>query len=427
MQKGGKRGKRRQTHTVDSGSGFDRMIYSGKMEEVIASAQDSICLNMEVEGSIAMNCALTENLFVSTVCVLNRIPCFIVGKPGSSKTLTMQVMASNLQGKQSRRAFWRTFPAVYIFHYQCSPMSTAQGIEHQFDMARRYQNHATDCITVLLLDEVGLAEHSPDMPLKVLHAMLVDPPVAIVGLSNWALDPAKMNRACFLNRTEPSEVDIEVTGNSIVAPTKNSNSSASKDALSWLHPVAEAYHTVYTAQRGRDFFGMRDFYQLVKLIKRELRTNHKYLSSELLAYAICRNFGGKTQLLNKALETFDSVCSADAENSSKKSRKKQSKQKCLVECVPPTLELVVANLEDESARHLMLLTRNGAALPLLLGCSILQEENTTVLVGSEFTDDRSELYLVSQINEVKVAMATGVSSICYSQLSACLLLINLLH
>ena len=54
---------------------------------------DSICLNMEVEENIAMNAALTENLFVSTVCVLNKIPVFIVGKPGSSKTLTMQVFS----------------------------------------------------------------------------------------------------------------------------------------------------------------------------------------------------------------------------------------------------------------------------------------------------------------------------------------------
>ena len=47
---------------------------------------------------------------------------------------------------------------------------------------------------MLLLDEVGLAEHSPDMPLKVLHGILVDPPISIVGLSNWVLDPAKMAR-----------------------------------------------------------------------------------------------------------------------------------------------------------------------------------------------------------------------------------------
>lgn len=35
--------------------------------------------------------------------------------------------------------------------------------------------------TVLLLDEIGLAEHSPDMPLKVLHKMLPEEKIAIVG------------------------------------------------------------------------------------------------------------------------------------------------------------------------------------------------------------------------------------------------------
>lgn len=34
-------------------------------------------------------------------------------------------------------------------------------------MAVSYQQQAHDVVTVLLLDEVGLAEHSPDMPLKV--------------------------------------------------------------------------------------------------------------------------------------------------------------------------------------------------------------------------------------------------------------------
>ena len=33
------------------------------------------------------------------------------------------------------------------------------------------RKYATKTRTVLLLDEVGLAEHLPDMPLKVLHGM----------------------------------------------------------------------------------------------------------------------------------------------------------------------------------------------------------------------------------------------------------------
>jgi E3 ubiquitin-protein ligase RNF213 len=49
--------------------------------------------NLEIEEGIAMNQALMENLFVTIVCILNKVPCFVVGKPGSSKTLTMQASA----------------------------------------------------------------------------------------------------------------------------------------------------------------------------------------------------------------------------------------------------------------------------------------------------------------------------------------------
>ena len=37
-------------------------------------------------------------------------------------------------------------------------------------MAVRYQEHAENTVVVLLLDEVDLAEHSPDTPLKVRAA-----------------------------------------------------------------------------------------------------------------------------------------------------------------------------------------------------------------------------------------------------------------
>ena len=128
----------------------------------------------------------------------------------------MQVITSNLLGQQSPREFFRKFPAIHVVQYQCSPMSSSDAIQRQYEMACRYQAHAHDTLTCLLLDEVGLAEHSPDMPLKVLHSILVHPPIAIIGLSNWALDPAKMNRAVCIRRTEPSPLDIELTAASIV-------------------------------------------------------------------------------------------------------------------------------------------------------------------------------------------------------------------
>ena len=53
--------------------------------------QQHWCNHYEIEPGIAMNAALMENLFVTTICIFNRLPIFVVGKPGSSKTLTMQV------------------------------------------------------------------------------------------------------------------------------------------------------------------------------------------------------------------------------------------------------------------------------------------------------------------------------------------------
>lgn len=52
--------------------------------------------------------------------------------------------------------------------YQCSPHSTSDSITFQYQKAVEYaSSRGTDSITVLLLDEVGLAELSPDLPLKV--------------------------------------------------------------------------------------------------------------------------------------------------------------------------------------------------------------------------------------------------------------------
>ena len=75
---------------------------------------------------------------------------------------------------------------------------------------------------MVVLDEIGLAEDSPLMPLKTLHPLLEDGTatteesgttsdnrrVGFIGLSNWALDPAKMNRGIMLSRGVPSESEL---------------------------------------------------------------------------------------------------------------------------------------------------------------------------------------------------------------------------
>jgi E3 ubiquitin-protein ligase RNF213 len=50
---------------------------------------------MNVPVGIAVNQALRENVFMMLTCILNQIPLFVVGKPGSSKSLAMQLIREN--------------------------------------------------------------------------------------------------------------------------------------------------------------------------------------------------------------------------------------------------------------------------------------------------------------------------------------------
>ena len=72
-------------------------------------------------------------------------------------------------------------------------------------------------ISMVFIDEMGLAEHSSNNPLKVLHSELEYDlnegrnKIAFVGISNWKLDASKMNRGIYLSIPEPDEKDLKST------------------------------------------------------------------------------------------------------------------------------------------------------------------------------------------------------------------------
>ena len=357
-------------------------------EKLLDDEQGSYMDNMEIEEGIARNKALKENLFVVLTCILNHIPVMVVGKPGTSKTLCMQLIIENLRGTGSRNDFWKQYPSITVFPYQCSPLSTAASIQKQFDAAEAFANRqGSSSIVVLLLDEIGLAEYSPDMPLKVLHAMLMSRTVAIVGISNWMLDPAKMNRAVCLRRPDLPRADLTLTGKAIVGEELAVKSGLAAKA----GHMADAYHEIYTNQPGRDYLGMRDYYSLLKFLGREIRHKNATFDEPLLQRALCRNFAGKASTHHRALKLFGQKCGMSAAMSEKL----------------PVVSMINENLNDRESRHLMVLTKNSAAWSILKTLRLVDPQNTTLLVGSQFPEDASELQLIQQLNAVKRAMATG--------------------
>ena len=63
-----------------------------------------------------------------------------------------------------------------MISYQCSQLSTSESVIEVFKTAEKIQSRRDpkQYVSVVVLDEVGLAEDSPNLPLKALHPLLED-------------------------------------------------------------------------------------------------------------------------------------------------------------------------------------------------------------------------------------------------------------
>lgn len=384
------------------------------LEAIVRAEQDDYLERMELPEGTAKNSALRENVFVMLVCILNRIPVFVVGKPGCSKSLSMQVIRSNLRGKDAKDSFLKTLPQLYVVSHQGSESSTSDGILKVFDKAKRYEKHnkSGDVLPVVLLDEIGLAEVSKYNPLKVLHSLLepgdsIFPDVAVVGISNWALDAAKMNRAIHLSRPEPDVDDLFETGKSLREAGSGSSNFGVSCTLSGplfgvgafpddtqLRCLAEAYQKYQLEQRYPNFHGLRDYYSLIKCLSTDLNGESTPLVSEKktkeIQRALQRNFGG----LPIDVNNFQSIFKERIQ---------------LVEvldqnCQFPVTDLICDNLRDKRARHLMIITNGDSAIGIIdQTLQDLDKEKITIF-GSRFEEDLSEEYNYRLLSRIILCM-----------------------
>ena len=84
--------------------------------------------------------------------------------------------------------------------------------------------------------------------------------VAFIGISNWALDPAKMNRGVMVTRGELGLDELHLSARGIC-------STEDKDPVReklerYFDPLSRAYMEICMKQE-RQFFGLRDFYRCV--------------------------------------------------------------------------------------------------------------------------------------------------------------------
>ena len=276
----------------------------GPFQRVLEYEQNALLDAMQLDPTVAKNEALRANAFMMVTCIHNRLPLFVVGSPGSSKSLAMQIIQDSFRGKESQHTRLQAEKTIRVTSFQCSPLSTPEAIQQTFERAKR--NRGERQTPVVLLDEVGLADSSPHLPLKVLHRLLEEPieeQIAVVGLSNWALDAAKMNRALFLYRSNPTREDLQLTAVKIMGATP------ARDLQECLPALVRAYLSVHAAQQQggalqqfSGFYGLRDFYTMIKQLQACAQIHHLHVTTHLLQWVTRRNFSGLSDL--RALELF---------------------------------------------------------------------------------------------------------------------------
>ena len=89
---------------------------------------------------------------------MNKIPIIIIGSPGSSKSLSVRLLASNLNGPSSETQLCKKYAEINMIYFQGSESSTSEGIEEVFakvDMTKVSAKYK--CINCVYFDEIGLA------------------------------------------------------------------------------------------------------------------------------------------------------------------------------------------------------------------------------------------------------------------------------
>eukprot|EP00064_Thunnus_orientalis_P007838 superscaffoldBa00000892_g7860 len=387
-----------------------------RVQEEIQLMHDLLLNGVPMGKTIARNDALKENFFMMVICVELRIPLFIVGKPGSSKSLSKTLVADAMQGPASHSELYKRLKQIHLVSFQCSPHSTPEGIINTFKQCSRFQEskNLDEYISVVVLDEIGLAEDSPKMPLKTLHPLLEegcvdDEPlpykrVGFIGISNWALDPAKMNRGIFVSRGDPNQKEL-------IKSAKGICSSEEKVLEKIKHlfpPFAKAYMTV--CKEGKGFFGLRDFYSLIKMVFSITKVFNKCPTADQITGAVLRNFSGKDDVDVMTIFSTELRDEFAHANISTIDLVEQSISPAL-QVEQSAIDLAKQNIspfcQEQESRYLLILTKNYAALQILQQIFFSHQIHPEIIFGSSFPKDQEYTQICRNINRVKVCMETG--------------------
>ena len=117
----------------------DQNWNSQPFNTIVGKEEEFLLEEMEVKKTkgIGLNNSLKENIFLMFFSIYAHIPLIVVGKPGCSKSLSIQIINRIMRGELSDSNFIKNFPAINNTVFQGSETNTPESIENIFKEAEK--------------------------------------------------------------------------------------------------------------------------------------------------------------------------------------------------------------------------------------------------------------------------------------------------
>ena len=410
---------------------------------IVQQAVEFFCnkKHLHLPDAVYAHQGLMENLFVQMVAFDIRLAVILEGAPGTSKTLSNNVIRDNMTGSGE---FWKDLCHIsHICRYQGSAQSSGEEIKKKCVEAYEKQRENDDSgarnkRALLFVDEAGLVRGEDDShkwALKVLHYYLEGANLASVLMTNATLDPAIGNRCLVVYMAKPAPEELTNMCAGILH--NRGMAGLSPEGQKVVPKLCKAFHVLVPPlkegkeelvsfdknERFRWWYGLRDLFHLMRYVRRnqDSVTCNKiesddaiYVDPEIIARALERNMNGPPDFFDKVLRVYGSALADVHEGYSTANLKK---------LLRPNLETILDSIQDNNrategssgknlndmwVRFKLLVdtTEDGSMLQLLRQMEIPCFKDISVLSLSALSKG-DRLMPVTVVSQIVAAMETG--------------------
>jgi len=106
-----------------------------QFSDLLKIEEEFLLKQIELDKGIGKNELLKENLFLLFLAVITKIPVIIVGKPGTGKSLSAQLIYNSMKGEYSKNEFFKKYPPIIQIYFQGSKSTIPDDITELFKKA----------------------------------------------------------------------------------------------------------------------------------------------------------------------------------------------------------------------------------------------------------------------------------------------------